>query len=98
MGRDASVLYWHGTLNLVPTQGSPVFGTGSLVYGRPFHRDSQTALRGGVAGIERIFCESKTATAGGSLLENVGQDSTRWATPQGMGATRHSEVGHCSDG
>ncbi len=76
-GRDASVLYWHGTVNLVPTQGSPVFGTGSLVYGILFHRDSQTAPRGGVAGIERIFCESKTATAGGSLLENVGHVSVR---------------------
>ena len=63
MCRDASVLYWHGTSNLVPTQESPVFGTGSLVYGWPFHRDSQTAPRGGVAGIERIFCESKTASA-----------------------------------
>ena len=46
MGRDVSVLYWHGTVNLVPTQGSPVFGTGSLVYGILFHRDSQTAPRG----------------------------------------------------
>ena len=54
-----------------------MFGTGSLVYGRPFHRDLQTAPRGGVAGIERIFCESKTATAGASLLENVGQISVR---------------------
>ena len=75
--RDASVLYWHGTSNLVPTQGSLVFGTGSLVYGRPFHRDLQTASRGGVAGTVRIFCESKTAMAGGSLLENAGHVSVR---------------------
>ena len=74
---DTSVLYWHGTSVLVPTQGSPVFGTGSLVYGILFHRDSQTAPRGGVAGIERILCESKTATAGGSLLENVGHLTVR---------------------
>ena len=86
-GRDASVLYWHGTLNLVPTQGSPVFGTGSLVYGRRFHRDSQTAPRGGVAGIERILCESKTATAGGSLLENVGHLTVRVSCVVGPAAT-----------
>ena len=48
-----------------------------MVYGSPFHRDSQTAPRGGVAGIERIFCESRTATAGGSLLENVGHRTVR---------------------